>query len=122
MDVNFSHFDFHSAESPMPNSPFTGKKPIQSARSSVALRYRHGASPGSLPLHAMSARKAWLDAVRAREAVQKRIVQAFRCDVEGTGPGPSESDLELFARLAVAEQRMKRDFGRAKVQWPCHLS
>jgi hypothetical protein len=68
----------------------------------------------------MSARKAWVAAANAREAVQERIVNAFRRDVEGTGPGPSEFDLQLFARLAVAEQRLKRCFGRAKVQWPCH--
>ena len=83
------------------------------------LLYRYGAPQVSLHPHAMSARKAWITAANAREAVQARIVSAFRRDVEGTGPGPSEFDLQLFARLAVTERRLKRSFGRAKVQPPC---
>lgn len=83
------------------------------------LRYRFGTPRESLAPHAMSARKAWVAAANAREAVQARIVCAFRRDVEGSGPGPSEFDLQLFARLAVTERRLKRCFGRAKVQPPC---
>ena len=113
MDVNFSHTFFTcsylSPESVMPR-PFTR---------TLDLRHRHGALRESLPPHAMSARKAWATAANAREAVQARIVSAFRRDVEGTGQGPSEFDLHLFARLAVTERRLKRCFDRAKVQPPC---
>ncbi|MDM0075439.1 hypothetical protein QTH90_13645 [Variovorax sp. J2P1-59] len=73
----------------------------------------------SLPPHAMSARKAWVAAMRAREAMQSRIVGAFGRGITGVGPGPTELDLLLFAKLAVAERRLKRGVGRAKVLWPC---
>ncbi|MDM0109796.1 hypothetical protein QTH97_33105 [Variovorax sp. J22R24] len=73
----------------------------------------------SLPPHAMSARKAWVAAAHAREAMQSRIVSAFGRDIAGAGPGPTDFDLQMFARLAVAERRLKRGVGRAKVLWPC---
>jgi hypothetical protein len=45
---------------------------------------------------------------RARETVQERIVQAYRNELEGFGPGPSEASLQRFAKLAVAEQQLLR--------------
>ena len=68
---------------------------------------------------AMSARRAWAAALHVREAMQNRIVRAFGQQADGTGAGPSEMDLRLFARFAVMEQRLKRSLGRARVQWPC---
>ena len=61
-------------------------------------------SPGEL--QAQEVRTAWLAVMRVRKAVQARIVEAFRRQLEGRGPGPSDGDLLLFARLAVSEQRL----------------
>jgi hypothetical protein len=49
---------------------------------------------------------AWLAAVQIRNAIQGRIVFAFRKQIEDGGPGPAEADLLLFARVAIAEQRL----------------
>jgi len=51
---------------------------------------------------------------RARKAVQARIVAAFRRFLLGTGKGPADEDLRTFAKLAIAEQRLRRRLGRAK--------
>ena len=45
---------------------------------------------------------------RARRAVQRRIVEAFKEFIQGLGRGPTDEDLSTFARLAVAEQRLRR--------------
>lgn len=87
--------------------------------STLEFRQRYLVRRSSLSPHAMSARKAWVQAVRAREAMQSRIVHAFRRDIAGAGSGPTDLDLQLFARLAVAERRLKRGLGRARVLWPC---
>ncbi|WP_179106957.1 hypothetical protein [Variovorax sp. KK3] len=50
-------------------------------------------------------------AVRVRKAMQARIVRAFRRHLAGQGPGPSDEELLIFARLAVAEQRLMRLLG-----------
>ena len=50
-------------------------------------------------------------ATRARRAVQARIVRAFRNFVHGSGNGPADEDLLIFARLAIAEQRLRRKLG-----------
>ena len=72
-------------------------------------RYVRGSSrPTGRDAGALQARKAWMAAVRVRKAVQARIVEAFRRHLEGAGPGPSDEDLLMFARLAVAEQRLMR--------------
>jgi hypothetical protein len=47
-------------------------------------------------------------AARARRAVQQRIVDAFGRHVRGAGAGPTNEDLQVFAKLAVAEQRLRR--------------
>lgn len=59
------------------------------------------------PIETENARKAWLAAVQVRNAIQDRIVLDFRKQIQGTGPGPAEADLLLFARAAVAEQRLQ---------------
>ncbi|GAA4357714.1 hypothetical protein GCM10023165_51970 [Variovorax defluvii] len=69
-------------------------------------RYVRGPSPASQDTEAQQKRNAWMAAVRVRKAVQARIVEAFRRQLEGAGPGPSDEDLLMFARLAVAEQRL----------------
>jgi hypothetical protein len=53
------------------------------------------------------AREAWLAAARARNEIQNRIVLAFRKQIQGTGRGPAESDLMLFAKAAAAERRLQ---------------
>ena len=63
--------------------------------------------------------RAWAAATRARKAVQRRIVWAFRKYVEGAGPGPADGDLLLFARLALAEQRLRRGHVQAKALRCC---
>lgn len=62
----------------------------------------------SVALHASDgAQLAWIAASRVREAAQNRIVFAFRRYVEASGPGPTDAELHLFARLAIAEQRLR---------------
>lgn len=53
-------------------------------------------------------------ATRARKAVQARIVGAFRNYVHGSGTGPADEDLLIFAKLAIAEQRLRRRLGFAR--------
>lgn len=62
----------------------------------------------------MSARRAWSAAVQLREAVHLRIVAAFRRQLEGTGPGPADAQLQLFARIAVVEERLRRALRRSR--------
>jgi hypothetical protein len=57
---------------------------------------------------AQKKRDAWMVATRIRKAVQARIVEAFRRHLEGSGAGPSDEALRMFARLAIAEQRLMR--------------
>lgn len=72
-------------------------------------RFVRGSSrPTGQDAEAQRARDAWRAAMRVRKAVQARIVEAFRRHLEGAGPGPSDEDLLMFARLAVAEQRLMR--------------
>jgi hypothetical protein len=74
-----------------------------------------------LPLIAeMSARRAWTAAVNLRKMIHLRIVAAYRSQLEGLGPGPSDVDLRLFARIAVAEERLLRALERAKVHPSCN--
>lgn len=49
--------------------------------------------------------------------MQDRIVCAFRKQLDGSGPGPADAELLMFARLAVAEQRLGRSLAQAKVEW-----
>lgn len=72
-----------------------------------------------LAVRAMSSRRTWVIAMRAREAIHERIVLAFAQRIEGRGPGPTDLDLRLFARLAVTEQRLKRAFGKARARRSC---
>jgi hypothetical protein len=52
--------------------------------------------------------------MQARKAMQNRIVCAFRRHIDGSGPGPGDAELLMFARLAVAEQRLGSRLARAK--------
>jgi len=47
-------------------------------------------------------------ATRARECAQDRIVLAFRSQLEGVGPGPSDADVQCFARLALVEKALQK--------------
>lgn len=58
------------------------------------------------PVHATAACAA-LTATRLREAAQAQVVRAFRAHLGG-GADPSDESLELFARLAVSELRLRR--------------
>lgn len=84
----------------------------------AALRHRSAPARRSLDLDPCerSARRARAAAVRVRKAVQGRIVRAFRKQIEGSGAGPSDIDLLMFARLAIAEQRLGRSLAQAKAQ------
>jgi len=68
----------------------------------------------------MSARRAWTAAVNLRKTIHLRIVAAYRSQLEGLGPGPSDVELRLFARVAVAEERLLRVLERAKVHPSCN--
>ncbi len=48
-------------------------------------------------------------ATRARELAQDRIVLAFRAQLEGAGPGPSDADVQCFARLALVEKAFRKE-------------
>jgi hypothetical protein len=43
-----------------------------------------------------------------RELAQDRIVRAFRSQIDGQGAGPSDEDLQSFARLALVEDALRR--------------
>jgi hypothetical protein len=49
-------------------------------------------------------------ATHARELAQQRIVMAFRAYVHGQGPGPTDSELQIFAKLAVVEHALQGDY------------
>ncbi|VTU31950.1 hypothetical protein SRS16CHR_04988 [Variovorax sp. SRS16] len=74
-------------------------------------RYVRSASRVLPGTEAQQKRDAWMGAIRVRRAVQARIVQAFRRQLDGAGPGPLDEDLLMFAKLAVAEQRLMRRAG-----------
>ncbi|WP_157731201.1 hypothetical protein [Variovorax sp. HW608] len=48
-------------------------------------------------------------ATRARELAQNRIVSAFRSQLEGAGPGPSDAQVQSFARLALVERALQKE-------------
>ena len=48
-------------------------------------------------------------ATRARERAHDRIVIAFRSQLEGAGPGPSDADVQCFARLALVEKALQKE-------------
>ena len=48
-------------------------------------------------------------ATQARELAQNRIVLAFRSQLEGAGPGPSDADVQSFARLALVERALRKE-------------
>lgn len=48
-------------------------------------------------------------ATRARELAQDRIVRAFRSQLEGAGPGPSDADVQSFARFALVEKALQKE-------------
>jgi hypothetical protein len=82
-------------------------------RSAARRKCRSTPAPRSASLKEACARKERerIDlavAARARRAVQLRIVDAFRKHVRGAGAGPTDADLQAFAKLAVAEQRLRR--------------
>ena len=85
------------------------------SRASLSVRRRGVTARDSLRLGEMIARRAWHAAVRLRETIHHRIVAAFHSQVEGSGPGPTDIDLRLFARIAIAEERLRRALQRAKV-------
>ena len=92
-------------------------RPLKHARKTAALRNRRGHSglrrgfpegQHSMESEDRVARRAWAAMSQARKSLQARIVMAFRQHIEGTGPGPSEGQLRMFAKLAVAEHQLWR--------------
>lgn len=49
-------------------------------------------------------------ATHARRLAEQRIVAAFRAYVHGQGPGPTDSELQIFAKLAVVEHALQGDY------------
>lgn len=78
------------------------------------------AARGSQLLAEMSARRALSFAAAQREAIHLRILAAYRSQIEGIGSGPSDADLRLFARIAIAEERLRRVFERTKLHPSCN--
>ena len=93
---------------------------LVSGRAKPSARSRGMASRRSPVIAEMSARRAWTAAVNLRKTIHLRIVAAYRSQLEGLGPGPSDVDLRLFARIAVAEERLLRALERAKVHPSCN--
>lgn len=85
----------------------------------VSLRRARTPTRALIAPQEMGARRAWAAAVRVKKAVQDRIVFAFRKHIEGSGPGPSDAELRMFATLAVAEHRLEHSLARAKVKRCC---
>ena len=79
----------------------------RSHRSNGAPRYFRASARISMEPREKMARSAWIAAMDARKAVQARIAQAFGRYLDGSGPGPTDEQLLIFARLAIAEQRIE---------------
>lgn len=68
----------------------------------------------STSAQAMTADAVKTAATRLRESAQATIVRSFRDYLESGGPGPTDEELQTFARLAVAEQRLQRRFAEER--------
>jgi hypothetical protein len=91
----------------------------RSGRPGVAWRRSTAARPVPIAPHEMSAHRAFAAATHVRKAIQVRIARAFRRHIEGAGRGPTDTELLMFARLAVAEQRLGRSLAQAKADRYC---
>lgn len=118
LNVKTSHSTLERAMSSTTHgAKLISRKP---SRASLSIRRRGMTTRDSLRLGEMSARRAWNAAMQLRKTIHLRIVAAFRSQVEGSGPGPTDVDLRLFARIAVAEERLKRALGRVKAHPRCN--
>lgn len=45
----------------------------------------------------------------ARELAHDRLVSAFRAQLDGDGSGPSDAEVESFARLALVERALQKE-------------
>lgn len=82
----------------------------------AALRHRHAPARAHLATWERRAQQARAAAAHVRQVVQRCIVEAFRGQLEGSGAGPADADLLLFARLAVAEHRLGQSLAQIKAQ------
>lgn len=57
-------------------------------------------------------RAAASTSTQVREMAQERIVNAFRQFLDGTGTGPTDADLQSFARLALVERALQSHLDR----------
>lgn len=48
-------------------------------------------------------------ATRSRELAQDRIVRAFRSQLEGAGSGPSDAEVQSFARFVLVEKALQKE-------------
>lgn len=60
-------------------------------------------------------RRAAASATDTRHLAQERIVAAFRQQLQGEGPGPTDADLQSFARLVLVENALLKELGAAVV-------
>lgn len=58
-------------------------------------------------------RRAAASATDTRHLAQERIVVAFRQQLQGEGPGPTDADLQSFARLVLVENALLKELGAA---------
>lgn len=86
-----------------------------------AVAWRRGTAVPRVPIapDEMSAHRAFAAATHVRKVIQERIVRAFRRHIEGAGRGPTDAELLMFARLAIAEQRLGRSLAQAKANRYC---
>jgi hypothetical protein len=95
------------------SKPVTRQKKTRTWRSGRPI-VAWGGGTASIAPRDVGAQKAFTAAMQARKAIQNRIVCAFRRHIEGSGSGPGDAELLMFARLAVAEQRLGSSLARAK--------
>jgi len=90
--------------------------PKARGKNTLDRRARYWAPPVSLPPRAMRLRRAWVAALHARDVMHSQIVSAFRLDIKGAGPGPTDVDLRLVARVrgrrGTPEAWLSRSQGR----------
>jgi hypothetical protein len=72
----------------------------------------------STSAQAMSAHAVRTAAASLRESAQATIVRSFRAYLDGCGSGPTDEDLQTFARIAVAEQRLQRWLTEERAEQP----
>jgi hypothetical protein len=60
-------------------------------------------------------RAASVLATTLKDGAQADILRAFRAYLEGEGAGPTNEEIQRFARFAIDEERLRRRYGARPV-------